>query len=50
MFCEFQIFSLYGTGVMGLRRRKMIKTPLKNFYPWTPNNMLSLFAYIFFKF
>jgi len=33
MFCEFQIFSLYGTGGMGLRRRKMIKTSKKTFPP-----------------
>jgi len=36
MFCEFQIFSLYGTSGMGLRRRKMIKTSKKTFLPGPP--------------
>ena len=48
MFCEFQIFSLYGAGGMGLRRRKMIKTSKKTFLPG-PQKHVEVFGLHFFK-
>ena len=48
MFCEFQIFSLYGTGGMGLRRRKMIKTSKKSF-SLDPQKHVEFFCLQFLK-
>jgi len=48
MFCKFQIFLLYGTGGMGLRRRKMIKTSKKTFLPG-PSKTCWGFLPTFFK-
>ena len=50
MFYKFQIVSLYGTGDMGLRRPKIIKTPQKNFSPWPPKTCWVFFATFFKRF
>jgi len=49
MFCEFQIFSLYGTGGMGLRRRKMIKTS-KKLFSMDPQKHIEVFCLHFLRF
>ena len=48
MFCEFQIFSLHGTGGMDLRRRKMIKTSKKTF-ALDPRKYVEVFCLHFLK-